>query len=379
MIAILFVLAQMLQAQADALRADGNCEAAIELYREAIDAGGPQAALLSDIGNCYEGLKRDRAAAAAYREAGAQENFDRLRRRRGFVISTDLGGDEPSTSRQAVNAQVRYGGIDGVDLVAGYGFSDQVYFTSNKGFVTGYWFYSGASYVKADLTLRRYSYPDDPATLQPNPDSSSYDWAPRGELEVSHWLGRSVRAALDYQLYVPNFFYDPLVRLHNHKLSGELEWVTPLPGLRLTALVAGLRDPDPSQTTIKGRAGATATQVMYRTTSLAGVAAALSGERFSLEARVLPNRDLDASYAWSILSSAGVQGTPALRLSLQHVYDRYASVSVFAGRHANIAMAQAQWAVSAGLRLSGGVRYVDAPTREGFTALLGAEVRTGLW
>lgn len=379
--------ADTLRSRADALRRDGDLPGAIAGYERAIAAGGPKAELLSEIGNCREGLRENRAAAAAYQAAlalspddrGTRRDLDDLRRRRGLALRAVLGGTEPGTSRQAFDADIRYGGIDRLDLAAGYGWTDQVYYTSNKGFATAYWFYRGDSYAKADFTLRRYSYPTDPVVQRPNPDSNAYDFVPRGELEVAHWLARTFRAGLQYQLFTPNFYYDTASRATNHKLTAEAYWITPFEPLRLTAFAAVLRDPDPGATRILGRNGATATSVAYRNTSLFGGAVALDGGRWNAEVRFIPNRDLDNSYDWSLLSTVGFSAGESLGFRLQHVYDTYSSVSNYAGRGANVLMGQALYQVGFGLAVGAGLKYVDAPTRQGATLLASLEYRTGLW
>ncbi len=377
----------LFRSRGDALRRDGDLTGAIASYERAIAAGGPRAELLSDIGNCREGLREDRAAASAYRgaldlspgDAAIHKDLDELERRRGLALRAVLGGTEPGTSRQAFDADVRYGGVERLDLAAGYGWTDQVYYTSSKGFATAYWFYQGDSYAKVDFTLRRYSYPADPAVQRPNPDASAYDLVPRGELEVAHWLARTFRAGLQYQLFAPDFYYDTASRATNHKVTAEAYWISPFEPLRLTAFAAVLRDPDPGATRILGRNGATATSVVYRNTSLLGGAAALEGGRWNAEVRFIPNRDLDNSYDWSLLSTVGLAVGDALGFRLQHVFDSYSGASNYAGRSANIFMGQAFYRVGLGVTAGAGLKVVDAPTRQGATLLAWMEYRTGLW
>jgi hypothetical protein len=320
-------------------------------------------------------------ALAAGQEPAQPPDPDALRR--SLTLRADLGGTEPGTSKQAFEGVLRYGGIDHVELQGGYSYTDQVYFQSNRGFLTAYRFYGDGSYVKGDLTLRRYSYPIDPAVLRPTPDSNSYDWVPRGELELLHVFSEPVRVGVAYQLFPADFFYDSSTWTVNQKLSGQVE-VRPLPPLRLKVIGAVLRDPDPRRTEIAGRTspvtGAVAprTSVVYRSTSLLGGSAALVFDRVGVEVQYLPNRDLDNGYAWSILSTVDIHATPRLDVRLQEVHDEYASVSNYPGRTAEIYMGAAIFKLSEPLRLRGGFRYVDAPTRRGGTAIVGFEWRTGL-
>jgi hypothetical protein len=230
---------------------------------------------------------------------------------------------------------------------------------------------------------RKYAYPVNPGVLRPTPDSNAYDWVPRGELELLHAFGEPVRVGVAYQFFPANFFYDTSTWTLNQKVSGQLE-VRPFGPLRLKVIGAMLRDPDPRRTEIAGRTspltGTTASQtsVVYRTTSLLGGGAALDLERVALEIQYLPNRDLDNGYAWSILSTVDLHATRWLDVRLQEVHDEYASVSNYPGKTAEIYMAAGILKLSEAVRLRGGFRYVDAPTRRGGTAIVGFEWRTGL-
>lgn len=328
------------------------------------------------LGSLLLSPSTSRAQASAWRDLG---------------VRADLGGTEPGTSRQAFEGVVRYVGIERLELQAGYSYTDQVFYTSNRGFLTAYRFYGGGdSYVKADATLRKYDYPSDPSIQAPNPDSSSYEWVPRGELELSHRFTSLLRAGVQYQLFPANFFWDTSSWTVNHKLAGEVE-LQPLAQLRVGARAAILRDPDPGRTAILGRPDpnrpppaptlprpdALATNVVYRTTSLVGGWAAIDLERIGVRLEYLPNRDLDNSYAWSLLSTLDLRLLPWLDLRLQEVHDAYASVSSFPGRTAEIAMGTARFVVSETLRFRAGYRYVDAPSRAGGTVIAGVELRAG--
>ncbi|HET7827003.1 MAG TPA: hypothetical protein VFK90_16830 [Anaeromyxobacter sp.] len=304
--------------------------------------------------------------------------------RRDLRIRMDLGGTEPGTSKQAFEGVLAYRGIQPWEFQAGYTYSDNVYFVSNRGYLTAYRFYDdGMSYVKADATLRKYDYPA-VGSAPPSPDSNSYDWVPRGELEISHRFSSVVRGGLQYQLFPANFVHDTSSWTVNNKLSAEVE-LRPVSFFSLGGRAALLRDPDPDQTLIKGRgspslpAGTTAqaTNVVYRTTSLIGGWAAVEVGRVGAKVEYLPNRDLDNSYAWSLLSTLDVRITDKLAVRLQQVHDSYASVSRFNGRTADIAMGEVGYAMSDALRLRAGYRYVDVPDRWDGVIIAGFELRPG--
>lgn len=307
--------------------------------------------------------------------------------RRPLALRADLGGTEPGTSRQTFEGVVAWRAEAPYEVQAGYTYSDQVFYTSSRGFLTLYRFFNdGRSYVKGDGSLRRYRYPAD-QTGRPNPDSNAYDWVPRGELEASHPLTDLLRGTVQYQLFPASFFHDGSAWTWNQKLSGELE-LRVLPRLRVAARAAALRDPDPRTTEIKGRpvpgstALATRTRVDYRTTSLFGGWGALELGPAALKVEYLPNRDLDNSYDWSVLTTLDVRLLRWLDVRVQQVHDRYASVSNFPGRTAEIWMAAAGVLVTEGLRLRAGLRHVDTPAAVGRTtrdiAVVGFEWRTPL-
>ncbi len=297
--------------------------------------------------------------------------------RRDLSVRLDLGGTEPGSARQAFEGVVAYRGLQGYELQTGWTYSDQVYYTSNRGFLTAYRFYAdGYSYVKVDASLRKYEYPSNGA-LPPNPDANAYLWVPRGELEVSHYLDRAWRIGAQYQLFPASFFHDPSSWTVNHKLSASVEY-SPIAAVTLAARAALLRDPDPNLTVIQTSPTAAPTHVVYRVTTLVGGSAALDLRRVGLKVEYLPNRDLDTSYAWSILSTLDLAVTDRIDLRLQQVHDAYAAVSRFHGKTADIAMGAVGWAVSDALRLRAGYRYVDVPDRWGGTVIVGLELRPGL-
>jgi hypothetical protein len=290
--------------------------------------------------------------------------------RKDLRVRLDLGGTEPGTSKQAFEGVVSYRGAAPYEVQAGYTYTDQVVYTSNRGFLTVYRFYDDElSYVKADATLRRYDYPPN-GGQPPNPDSNAYEWVPRGELELSHRFSPVVRGELQYQLFPANFFHDTSSWTVNNKFSAALE-VRPVPILALGGRAALLRDPDPSRTTVAPGA----TNVVYRTTSLVGGWGAVDTERLGVKLEYLPNRDLDNSYAWSLLSTLEVRPTDRIEVRLQEVHDRYSALSNFPRRTAEIFMGSAGYKLSDAFRVRAGYKYVDAPTRTGGTFLAGLELR----
>lgn len=402
--------AHALRARADALRRAGDYEAALQAYQAELSQTGENADLLKRIGWTQKALRRFRTAAEALQRATeldpsdreAQDDLADLKRSRGLRLLAWLGGTEPGTSKNAVEGQVRYSGLDRLELQAGASWTDNIFYESSRGYATGYWFTSGDSYLKAALSYRQYGYT---GANRPTPDSNAYRGVPLADLEVSHWFDRSVRVGLDYQIFAPDFFYDQTKRVVNQKVSAEAE--VPLGGgFSATAFAALLRDPDPGLTLIAGRpvpgapAGITcpgggpfcagATSVSFRTQFLAGGALAYEAERFGASVKFIPNRDLDAGYSWSLLTGMDLRATDRLSFNLQWILDQYSSNSgaVFAGNFGNIYWGTARYQIVPELAASLGIKWVVNPgpasptgtaTRNDGTLLANLEYRTALF
>lgn len=303
----------------------------------------------------------------------------------GIQIKGWVGGWEPDYTKEGYETMLFYDGIDSLDLYAGYGYSDQVYYTRQKVYAKGYYFYNPNSYLKLDLAMKDYDYPVDPAIDKPNPDSNSYDKVPVTELEVSHWLIKTVRGTLAYEFFSPNFFYDKDTTAKNHKISAEVYYKPSPEGLRAKLIYALLRDPDPDTTEIKGRDNlntptgiATSTDVEYRSSSLLGGALEYVRDRWEAELKYLPNRDLDNSYKYSFLTGVGYRVNPELSTRLDYVYDKYSSKSIYAGESANVYMVSALYKLTPRLDLGAGYKHIDIPRGDENTGFISISYKTGL-
>lgn len=396
-----------LRARGDALDEAGNLDGALQAFKEAQAAGDRSAEIWMRVGSTLRNLRRFGEAASALKNAVAANPNDQeakdaltdLRRSRGLRVNAWLGGDEPGTSKQAVNFELWYGGLDRLEVKAGYGYSDLVFFQSNTAFVTAYWFYAPTSYVQADFTYRKFAYLTDPALGAPNPDTSSYDDAPRGTLEIQHWFGGLLRARLTYQLFVPTFWHDPSTRIVNHKLVAEVAVRLPF-GLRAGVLAGGLRDPDPRATRIINRPDPTATgassptvvmatetSVRYRIEPLLGFFMGWDRARWGLEIRGLTNRELDASFAFSVIIGAALKPLEKLELMVSWIHDSYSDVSVFRGHTGEAVWVSGRYWLLPSLAIGGGAKWVNNPSpqsptdpsrRNSVTLLINLEYRSSL-
>jgi hypothetical protein len=296
-----------------------------------------------------------------------------------------MGGWEADYTKGSYEAMLSYGGIDKLDLNAGYSYADQVYYTRHKVYANGYYFYNPNSYLKLNLAYKDYNYPVDPAVQKPNPDSNSYDIVPVIELEVSHWLRKDLRSTLTYEYFRPNFFHDKDSSANNHKVSAEVYYITPLDYLRFKAMFALLRDPDSKKTEIKGRNNpntslgiAASTDIQYQIQSLLGVGAEYVRGKWNAEFKYLPNRDLDSSYRYSLLAGVGYEFTDKISGRFDYVYDEYSSESNYPGKTAKVYLASVFYKLNPTIDLGVGYKFIDLPTQDDNAGFLTIAYKTGL-
>lgn len=335
------------------------------------------------------GSVRDASAADANSvgngPAGAPAVSEAEKIDKGLQVEARIGGWEPDYTKYAYEGVLSYKGFDSLHLYAGYGYADQIYYAWDKVYAKAYYFYQPYSYAKIAVSLRHYTYPTDSTVQRPNPDSSSYDRVPTIEGEVSHWFSRTLRGTVGFEYFRPNFFYDTTASADNYKISTEVYYRTPLDFLSLKVMYAILRDPDPAKTEIKGRdnvhtpAGvATQTSVIYRTSSLLGGGLELAAGRWEAGVLYLPNRDLDQSYRYSILTNVRYHVTEKLTGGLDYVYDVYSPDSNFSGETARVYMASATYDVSPRFRVGTGLKYIDLPDRNDTTGFVTLRLKTGV-
>ncbi len=383
-------------ARGDLLREQGDYAGALSAYTSAIAAGGESAAAWKRVAWAQRGLRNFRAAARAFENAvaidpgdrEAQDDLKALRLSRGLIVRAWYGGTEPGTSRTAVDGSLWYGGLDRLELEAGGGWTDDIFYTRYKGFAGVSWFYRPESYVKASGALRRYDYT---GASKPMPDSSAYRFEPRAELEVSHWFSRYLHADLDYQLALPDFEYDPGTWITTHK--GALELETRWAGLRFGGTAAALSHPNASKTVVAhspSNTTAAPTSVSYRVDALWGAVVSYDAPLWGVGSRFITNRDLDSSYEWSVISSINLQPIDSLSFDFQWVFDHYSvdAGAPYTSKYANIVRGEARFGLLTGLVLGAGAEYVNNPgptsttnsrARNDVSLLLSLQQKTGLF
>lgn len=354
----------------DVYRKQGRGEPAEREYRRARELGRRSAALLDDLATVQTWNRRFSEARASYRDAlkikpddrEAREGLDALRRKRGLTVFGAIGPWEADTAVKgwrARGADVFYGGFDRLDLYAGASTADKLFYRRTSYYAKGYVFLTPTRYLKLRVGERNYSYPA--GGIFPQPDANAYDTVPNAEVEIADRLTPALDASLAYEYFRPNFFWDPSTRANNHKLSAEVGYRLPGQPLRLTVLPALLRDPDPSDTTIDTAAGRV-TRLEYNTQWLLGGGADLALPHVQAKALVIQNRDLDQSYAYSIMGHVGAFVTASVSVALDHIYDVYSRHSTFDGETANLSTLTVAWTAAPGVELSAGPKLIVRPT-----------------
>ncbi|MBI5642878.1 MAG: tetratricopeptide repeat protein [Deltaproteobacteria bacterium] len=377
----------------DVYRKEGRNEEALSEYEMAKTLGGENVELLKNIGTVQKRQKNTGSAIAAYKRAlqlnpndrEAKDDLASLEKGRGLSFRAALGGAEADYTTDSYEASLSYGGFDKLNLNAGYSYADNIYYTRDKFYLSGYYFFLPDSYFKVFTAYKNYDYPPDPAIQKPNPDTNSYDTVPAIEFEVSHWIKKNFRGTVAYEYFRPSFFYDQDSTASNHKLSTELYYITPLEYLRIKLMYAILRDPDSDSTEIKGRDNlntplgtASETDVRYKTSSLFGAGAELVFDRWDAELKYIPNRDLDSSYEYSILTGVGYDFTDKLTGRFDYVHDKYSSRSAYSGQNADVYLVSVFYEINPSIDLGVGLKRLSLPSRDDNAGFLTLSYKTGL-
>lgn len=381
----------------DAYKRQSRFEEALSEYDRAIELGGENAEIYKSKGTVNKWMGNTSAAAANYRkalrinpgDAEATADLRELKRSKGIDVSFFYGGWGPDYTTDAYEVMLKYSGFDNLDLYAGGGFADQVYYDRTKYYAKAYYFYAPGNYLKVNPQYKDYDYPTSKVAT---PDSNSYDKVPSVEFEVQHWITRELRGNLIYEFSRPSFFHDQDSHATNHKVTGELYWLSPYENFRFKGFLALLRDPDPDTTLIKNRTCltynpgppvtcatfATETSVDYQIQALLGGAVEYSSGPWEAEVKYIPNRDLDSSYDYSILAGVGYDFTDRLTGRVDTVYDKYSAESNFSGSTANVYLLSGFYEVTPALDMGAGYKYLDLPDRKESTGFLTLTYKTGL-
>ena len=354
------------QLMGDAFRQEGNGMAAEREYRRALDLGIRDGGLLSSLATVEKWNRHFSEARSSYRreleadpfQLGARAELQDIEYQRGLSLFAAYGGWETDSTTKGWQADLSYRGLDHFDTSGGASYADKFFYTRRSYYGKAYAFFSPTGYVKFSFEQDNYNYP---VAITPVPDANAYQHVPTAGIEVSGQLRQNLRASISYELFHPNFFFDPSQHATNHKLGGELVYNTSWKPLQLRLQSAVLRDPDPSRTFVD-KANGIVTPV-YGLQYLVGGGADLSFRRYEAELLVLPNRDLDRSTNYSFLGGLTVPVTRNLKLKSGYIFDHYSNQSVFSGNIAQVYNVGFSWKMARWMELSAGGKVVRRPIR----------------
>ncbi len=350
----------------DAYRHEGNAGAAEREYKKALDLGIRDSELLSNLATVNRWNHHFAEARKLYKRElefspfpqDAQRELDDLAYQRGLSLFNSFGGWETDSTTKGWQTEGFYGGIDHVDPYAGASYSDKYFYTRRSYYGKAYAFFSPAFYTKFSFEQDTYNYP---VAITPVPDANAYRHVPTAGVELSGKLTSRVQGTISYEFFRPNFFFDQNEHVNNHKVSGDIDYQTAWKPLSLQLKAATLRDPDPDRTVVDKTNHIVIPA--YGKQFLAGGGGTFTFPRFEANVLILPNRDLDRSTSYSLLSACAVILHKDLKLRAGHVYDSYSNQSVFSGRIAQVYNAGLSWRPSRWSEISFGGKVVRRPVR----------------
>lgn len=354
------------QLMGDAYRHEGNAKAAEREYLQASELGIRDAELLSSLATVEKWNRHFTQARSSYRrelemspmQQGARDDLEDLAYQRGFSLFGAYGGWETDSTTKGWQADLSYRGLDRLDTFAGLSYADKYFYTRRSYYGKAYAFFSPTGYVKLNFEEDNYNYP---VAITPVPDANAYEHVPKASIEVSGDLRPNLRGTISYELFRPNFFFDPSQHAINHKIGGELQYQTVWKPLQLRVQSAVLRDPDPNRTFVD-KANQLVVPV-YGLQGLVGGGADFSFQRAEAQLLVLPNRDLDRSTDYSLLSALNVPLNRNLKLRSGYIYDHYSRESVFSGKISQVYNLGLSWKMARWMEVSFGGKAVRRPIR----------------
>lgn len=350
----------------DAYRHEGNAAAAEREYRRALDLGIRDSELLSNLATVNRWNRHFSEARKLHKRElefspfpqDAKKELEDLDYQRGLSLFSSFGGWETDSTTKGWQMEAFYGGFDRIDPYAGASYSDKYFYTRRSYYGKGYVFLSPGFYTKVSFEEDNYNYP---VAVTPVPDANAYRHVPTVGIELSGKLASRIQGSFAYEFFRPNFFFDQSEHVNNHKVSGDIDYQSSWKPLSLQLKAAALRDPDPDRTVVD-KANHIVVPV-YGKQFLLGGGGTVSLSRFEANTLVLPDRDLDRSTSYSILSSCTISLRENLRLRAGHVYDNYSNKSVFSGQIAQVYNAGLSWRAARWSEISFGGKVVRRPVR----------------
>ena len=309
----------------------GDFSGAIEFYEKAYEVGGgDDAQLLKRMAALHQWM-RDYATAKellgnVLERNPSDEEADialrQLQNRRGLQLFGSYGEGEIDYTTRFYRLGAFYGGVDWLDLHAGFSQSSKPGYDRSEASVDAYLFPSYRLYFRFGLREKRYTYPH---SRDFPPDDNAYTRVPDYQFEVGYYYVGENYVSLETEYYAPHFYWNNSLQAKNYKIGGTVRnWIVKPVYAKIFA--ATLHDPDPTSLSFD-QVTNTITGFGYEDLTLIGGALGFDNERVSAEVKYVPDRDLDRSLDWSVFSTLRVNAN-GLSVQYDFLYDTYSSTSV---------------------------------------------------
>jgi len=304
-------------------------------------------------------------------DAEATEDLSRLQSQRGLQFSGTYGGGEIDYTNRTYNINGFYGGVDWLDLHAGYSMSDKLVYSRSTTWIDAYIFPHHSTYVRFGVQRKQYVYP---RSVTASPDDNAYSLVPDYQIELGHYYYKENYLALELEYFTPNFFWNQNLKAHNLKIGGTVRnWV--VRPLYVKFFASMLRDPDP-QSFLLNPATKTAIGFGYEHITLIGAAVGLDNDRWNVELKYVPDRDLDRSLDWSLFGKIRFN---AARFGVQYdfLFDQYPQSSSRSFQSSQVHMATLMVEPTMFLDLKAGIKVLrrEVTTLNPFVSI---HIKTGV-
>ena len=250
-------------------------------------------------------------------DAEAVTTLQQLQIRRGLQMTGNVGEEEVDYTTRTYSAGAAYGGVDWLDLHAGFSQSSKLVYDRSDLWLEAYVFPSYRTYIRFGLRQKNYSYPSSTTAV---PDNNAYARVPDFQLEFGHYYFKENHFSIEGEYFTPNFYWNNGLRANNYKIGGTIRnWI--VRPVYAEVFAAVLHDPDPGSLIMDPATGSIA-GFGYENMTLLGGAVGFESDRLSVDLKYVPDRDLDRSLNWSLFSRIRVNMN-AFSMQYDFLYDTY--------------------------------------------------------
>ncbi len=340
-----------LRQQGDAAVANGDFDSAMSDYYKAFELDGSKDIELLKRIATLRSWKRDYSGARELlgtilerypSDEEAASSLEALDIRRGLQLSGSYGEGEIDYTRKVFSLRGFYGGVDWLDLHAGYSRSDKPFYNRAEFSFDAYCFPSYRTYVRLGTRQKNYTYP---SSSQVPPDNNAYTIVSDYQIELGYYYTTGNHISLEFEYFTPRFYWNNGLRARNYKIGASLrQWIARPVYAKLFAAI--LHDPDPA-TLVLGSSSGRITGFSYENAMLIGGAMGFDNDRVNAEVKFIPDRDLDRSLNWSLFATFAFTMN-AVKARYDFLYDRYPTTRAFAWSQVHIISATMEpWPVVA--------------------------------